>query len=66
MNSKAFTFTVVGLVALSVRVCAADATLPTFKKQHLEKFYWSEGAMLGDLNKDLLGIEPAHPRRHRL
>src|SRR4026208_2125237 len=31
---------------------AADFTLHSFKKQQLEKYYWSEGAMLGDLNKD--------------
>jgi hypothetical protein len=52
MNSKTSALTVVGLVSLSVPACAADVTLPTFKKQHLEKYYWSEGAMLGDLNRD--------------
>src|SRR5215212_7711386 len=31
---------------------AADLTLHSFRKQHLETFYWSEGAMLGDLNRD--------------
>ena len=31
---------------------AAEPTLHSFKKQHLENFYWSEGAMLGDLNRD--------------
>lgn len=30
----------------------ADRTLTAFTKQHLEKFYWSEGAALGDLNRD--------------
>ena len=33
-------------------VQGADRTLTSFKKQHLEKFYWSEGAALGDLNRD--------------
>jgi hypothetical protein len=36
----------------AVSACAADFTLHTFKKEHLEKHYWSEGAMLGDLNCD--------------
>ena len=31
---------------------AAEPTLHTFKKQHLEKLYWSEGAAFGDLNRD--------------
>jgi len=31
---------------------AAEPTLVSFKKQHLEKHYWSEGATFGDLNKD--------------
>ncbi len=31
---------------------AAEPTLHTFKKQHLEHYYWSEGAMLGDVNRD--------------
>lgn len=31
---------------------AAEPTLVLFKKQHLEKHYWSEGATFGDLNKD--------------
>lgn len=50
MTSKLFLLAASGLVSLSVS--AAEYTLHTFKKQHLEKFYWSEGAMLGDLNKD--------------
>jgi hypothetical protein len=39
-------------VAVAVRLAAADPALHTFKKQHLEQFYWSEGAALGDLNRD--------------
>lgn len=31
---------------------SADYTLHTFKKLHLEKYYWSEGASFGDLNRD--------------
>jgi hypothetical protein len=37
---------------LGARLAAADFTLHTFKKQHLEQFYWSEGAAFGDLNRD--------------
>ena len=31
---------------------AADHTIHTFEKHHLDKHYWSEGANFGDLNKD--------------
>lgn len=31
---------------------AAETTLHSFQKQPLEKYYWSEGAALGDLNRD--------------
>jgi hypothetical protein len=31
---------------------AAEPTLHSFKKLPLEKYYWSEGAAFGDLNKD--------------
>jgi hypothetical protein len=37
---------------LAMSVVAAEPTLHAFKKQHLENHYWSEGAMLGDLNRD--------------
>ncbi len=40
------------LLALAATATAADLTLHSFKKQQLDKHYWSEGAMLGDLNKD--------------
>lgn len=30
----------------------AAETLHSFKKQHLDKYYWSEGATFGDLNRD--------------
>ena len=40
------------LLAGCALATAADLTLTTFKKQQLEKHYWSEGAMFGDLNKD--------------
>jgi putative membrane-bound dehydrogenase-like protein len=36
----------------TLTVLSADYTLNSFKKQQLDKYYWSEGAMLGDLNKD--------------
>lgn len=50
MTSKLLPLAVAGL--LSPWLDAADPTLHTFKKQQLEQFYWSEGAMLGDLNRD--------------
>src|SRR5262245_40177558 len=31
---------------------AGAATIHSFKKLHLEKYYWSEGATFGDLNQD--------------
>ena len=31
---------------------AAEPMLHSFKKLHLEKYYWSEGANFGDLNRD--------------
>ena len=40
------------LLAGCALATAADLTLTTFKKQQLEKHYWSEGAIFGDLNKD--------------
>ena len=45
---------VCSLAALSFAFAAsaADSTLHSFKKQQLDKHYWSEGAMFGDLNKD--------------
>jgi hypothetical protein len=39
-------------IVLCASLDAADFTLARFKKQHLERYYWSEGAMLGDLNRD--------------
>ena len=41
-----------GVLLLVVPASAAEVTVPAFKKQHLEKFYWSEGAAFGDLNRD--------------
>jgi hypothetical protein len=46
------TLVVPTLFISALTVSAADFTLHSFKKQQLEKYYWSEGAMLGDLNKD--------------
>ncbi|MEN9573640.1 MAG: hypothetical protein RL514_1495 [Verrucomicrobiota bacterium] len=48
---KPFALLLAGL-AVAVSATAADLTLTTFKKQLLEKHYWSEGAIFGDLNKD--------------
>ncbi|MEQ2007164.1 MAG: PVC-type heme-binding CxxCH protein [Limisphaerales bacterium] len=42
----------VALCAAVLNTSAAEPTLHSFKKQQLDKHYWSEGAMLGDLNKD--------------
>ena len=50
MISKLLPLAVTGWLAPSL--VAADLTLHSFKKQHLEKFYWSEGAAFGDLNRD--------------
>ena len=33
-------------------ISAADFSLHQFKRSHLEKYYWSEGAAFGDLNQD--------------
>ena len=48
---KPFALLLAGL-AVAVSATAADHTLTTFKKQQLDKHYWSEGAIFGDLNKD--------------
>ena len=50
MISKLLPLAVVG--CLVAPLFAADLTLTTFKKRPLEKFYWSEGAAFGDLNRD--------------
>jgi hypothetical protein len=50
VHPKLLPLAFVGVMALPA--WAADLTLHSFKKQPLEKFYWSEGAMLGDLNRD--------------
>ncbi len=38
--------------SLILPTSAGDRTLHSFKKLHLDKYYWSEGAMFGDLNRD--------------
>lgn len=50
MHAKLLPLAVLGLGATTLS--AADLTLHSFKKQQLEEYYWSEGAMLGDLNRD--------------
>lgn len=40
------------LSSLAAVSSAAERTLHSFKKLHLEKCYWSEGANFGDLNQD--------------
>jgi len=37
---------------LAASAPAADRTLHTFQKLHLDDYYWSEGANFGDLNRD--------------
>ena len=41
-----------GVGAAAMAASAADNTIHTFKKLHLERYYWSEGASFGDLNRD--------------
>ena len=43
---------VASLVCAGVVTEGAEPVLHTFKKLHLDKYYWSEGANFGDLNKD--------------
>lgn len=50
MTSKLLPLAVAGLVVAPAS--AADRVWPAFKKQHLEPYYWSEGAAFGDLNRD--------------
>jgi hypothetical protein len=50
MTTRFLWLAAVGSVSLSAP--AADSPLHSFEKQQLEKYYWSEGAALGDLNKD--------------
>src|SRR5688572_10705979 len=38
-------------VFFATSALGAELTLHSFRKQHLESYYWSEGAMLGDLNR---------------
>ena len=42
------TIVIAAAVISGFAVSAADFTLHSFKKQQLEKYYWSEGAMLGE------------------
>lgn len=41
-----------GLSLASIAALGAEHTLHSFTKKHLDKFYWSEGATFGDLNRD--------------
>lgn len=52
MKSRLPVSALAALSAAVLTVSAAEPTLHSFKKQQLDKHYWSEGAMLGDLNKD--------------
>lgn len=40
------------LVPATLPALGAERVLHTFKKLHLDKYYWSEGANFGDLNRD--------------
>lgn len=62
-------------LTLALPLVAADHTLHTFKKLHLDEFYWSEGATFGDLNRDGLPDAisgpywweaPAFTKRHEI
>ena len=66
---------VLGVCAVAFGAQAADHTLHTFKKLHLDKYYWSEGANFGDLNRDGLADAisgpywweaPAFEKRHEI
>jgi hypothetical protein len=50
MNPCALRLVCVGLACVGLR--AADYTVHSFRKIHLDKYYWSEGANFGDLNRD--------------
>ncbi|MBL9190118.1 MAG: VCBS repeat-containing protein [Opitutaceae bacterium] len=52
MRPQLLPLAVTGLLAAVGCLFAASPTLHTFRKQSLEKFYWSEGAAFGDLNRD--------------
>jgi hypothetical protein len=52
VGMKLLPMLVLGFWAAAIPASAADYTLHTFKKLHLEKYYWSEGANFGDLNRD--------------
>jgi hypothetical protein len=41
-----------GFAAELFSLSASDYTIHSFKKVHLDKYYWSEGANFGDLNRD--------------
>lgn len=43
---------VLGLGVLAVSASGAERTLLTFQRLHLDRYYWSEGAAFGDLNRD--------------
>jgi hypothetical protein len=49
---KPFPVLTLSLCAAAISASAADYTLHSFKKLHLDKYYWSEGASFGDLNRD--------------
>jgi hypothetical protein len=40
------------LAVAAINANASEHVLHSFKKVHLEKYYWSEGANFGDLNRD--------------
>ena len=50
MNSRSLLLP--ALCSLSLTALAAERTIHSFKKLKLDGHYWSEGAMLGDLNRD--------------
>lgn len=49
---KPFYFSGIALFGLGMTLSASEYALHSFQKLHLEKYYWSEGAAMGDLNRD--------------
>jgi hypothetical protein len=49
---KPFFLLGLGFCAMAISASAADHFVHSFRKVHLEKYYWSEGANFGDFNRD--------------
>jgi hypothetical protein len=51
-SMKPFPLLLLGLCVAAISASGGDYKIHTFKKLHLDKHYWSEGAAFGDLNRD--------------